>query len=100
MKRAMISILILTVLGFWIPCASAENSQDLDPMVSPDVQAIVTGESSAGNMEASQTSNVISTTDTTASEKKVEEPKKKKTKKSSTKKSSSKSSRKHKKSSN
>ncbi len=108
MKRVTISILILTVLGFWIPFASAEISQDLDPMVSPDVQATVTSESSAGNMEANQTSNVISTADITTAEKKLEEPKKEKSKKSSKKKSSDgkkkktspTSTKKHKKSSN
>ena len=92
MKRTMISILILTVLGFWIPCASAEISQELDPMVSPDAQATVTSEGSANNMAVDQTSNVVSTVDATKVEKKGEEPKKKKIKKSSAKKASSKKS--------
>ncbi len=111
MKRAITSILILAVLSFWIPRASAEISQDLDPMVSPDAQATVTDESLVGNRDAAQTSHGVSTADTAAVEKKLEEPKKEKSKKSSKKKSSekksekkkkseSRSSKKHKKSSN
>ena len=85
MKRTMISILILTVLGFWIPSASAEVSQDLDPMVSPESQATVTNESSANSVGNGPVSNTVSTAGTTTSEKKVGESKKK-TKKSSAKK--------------
>ena len=88
MKRTVISILILAVLSFWIPCASAEISQDLDPMVSPDAQATVTSESSANGTGAGQTSNVMSTANATTAEKKVEEAKKGKSGKSSKKKAS------------
>jgi hypothetical protein len=95
MKKAMISILILTVLGFWIPSAGAEISQDLDPMVSPESQATVTSESPASAMAAGQTSNKVSAVDAKKEKKKTKETKKKteetkKKKKSSTKKSSSK----------
>jgi hypothetical protein len=103
MKRTMISILILAVLGFWVPIASAEISQDLDPMVSPEPPATVTGENSMNNISAGQTSSTLSTTGATAADKKGEKTKKEKSKKSSKKKSSkkkssSKNSLKHKKS--
>jgi len=94
MKNKMVSILILALLAFWIPCASAEISQDLDPMVPVDSQATVTGGSSVNNTMASGASNVVSTADATvrgekkADAKKVSE--KKESKKSSSKKSSSK----------
>ncbi|MFA7254756.1 MAG: hypothetical protein WC133_01490 [Candidatus Omnitrophota bacterium] len=97
MKNKMVSILILALLNLWIPYANAENSQDLDPMVSPDAQATVTEDTSTGAMTAGQASNVVSTTDTVTPEKKVEEPKKEKSKKSSKKKSSEKNSEKKKK---
>ena len=100
MKRTMASMLILAVLSFWIPCASAEISQELDPMVSPEAQAVVTDGSAVNNMDASQTSNVVSTTDTVLPEKKIEEPKKEKSKKSSKKKSSDKKKKKKSSSSN
>lgn len=105
MKNKMVPVLILALLNLWIPYANAENSQDLDPMVSPDALMAVTEEISAGGVTAGQASNVVSTADTAASEKKVEEPKKKKSKKSSKKKSEKKkksapvSTQKHKKSS-
>ncbi|MFH1208737.1 MAG: hypothetical protein V1673_04185 [Candidatus Omnitrophota bacterium] len=92
MKKAMISILILTVLGFWIPSAGAEISRDLDPMVSPEPQATVTSESPVSAMAAGQTSNAVNEVGTTKEKKKTEETKKKKAKKSSVKKSSSKKS--------
>ena len=92
MKRTMISILILTVLGFWIPCASAEISQELDPMVSPDAQATVTSDGSANNVAAGQTSNAMIPVAATKEEKKAGTTKTKKSKKSSAKKSSSKKS--------
>jgi outer membrane biosynthesis protein TonB len=112
----MASMLIVAVLSFWIPCASAEISQDLDPMVSPDAQSTVAGESSMDSWDSAQTSDAVSPADATPVEKKIEEPKKEKKSKKSLKKkseekkkkksdgkkkkkSSSKSSKKHKKSS-
>jgi uncharacterized membrane protein YdfJ with MMPL/SSD domain len=92
MKKAMISILILTVLGFWIPSAGAEISQDLDPMVSSETQATVKSESPTSAMAAGQTSNAVSAVGTTKEKKKTEDTKKKKAKKNSVKKSSSKKS--------
>jgi hypothetical protein len=109
MKNKMVSILILTLLSLWIPNASADISQDLDPMVSPEPQATVTGESSTDDMVAGQAGDVASIAGATTDGKKIEETKKEKSKKSSKKKSSekkkkkkssSKSSKKHKKSSN
>jgi hypothetical protein len=92
MKRPMVSILILTVLFFWIPIVSAEISQDLDPMVPLEPSATVTEETSVGGTTIGKTSNVASVAAGAAAEKNVEAPKKKKTKKSSAKKSSSKKS--------
>ena len=92
MKRAMISVLILAVLSFWTPCASAEISQDLDPMVSPDAQTTMTNEGTVNNFESAPVSNAVSVASTATPEKKVEEPKKKKTKKTPAKKSSTKKS--------
>ena len=108
MKSKMVSILFLTLLSLWIPNASAEISQDLDPMVSPDPQAIVTDEASVSGATTSSASNIVSTADATTVDKKTEETKKEKSKKSSkkkspekkTKKSLPKSSKKHKKNSN
>jgi hypothetical protein len=104
MKNKMVSILIVALLSLWIPTASAEIDQGLDPMVPADVQATVAEEASVSGAAIGQTSNVVSTADVTAPEKKkVEEKKKEKSKKSSKKKSSdskkkktsSKSSKKH-----
>ena len=94
MKRAMISILILTVFGFWIPGVSAEISQDLDPMVSPEPQAIVKEENpmNTDNINTSQKGDTAVTPEAAITDKKVEETKKEKTKKSSKKKSSKKKS--------
>ncbi|MDD5226693.1 MAG: hypothetical protein PHV97_05895 [Candidatus Omnitrophica bacterium] len=108
MKRIMSWVVIFAVLSLWIPCASVEISQELDPMVSPDAQATVTSETPAANVTADQASNVVSTADAAKEEKKVEETKKEKSKKASKKKSSekkkkkssTKTSKKHKKSSN
>ena len=118
MKRKMASILALMLLNLWLPCASAEISQDLDPMVSPDAQATVTNEGSENTLTADPTGAAVGTVETPKEEKKVEETKKEskklektkkdKTKKSSKKKSSekkqkkssSKNTKKHKKSSN
>lgn len=104
----MASILALMLLNLWLPYASAETSQDLDPMVSPDPQATVTGESSANVVTADATREETKIEETKKEEKKLEEKEKKKSKKSSKKKSSdkkkkkssSKSTKKHKKSSN
>ena len=73
MKKGMISILILTVLSFWIPSAGAEISRDLDPMVSPEPQATVTSESPVSAMTTGQTSNTVSAVDTTKEKKKTGE---------------------------
>jgi hypothetical protein len=112
MKNKMVSILVLALLSLWIPNAKAEISEDLDPMLSPDPQAIVMEETSIDKAATDQASNVVSTADATDSEKKVEGTKKEKSKKSSKKKSSenkdkskkkkasTKSSKKHSKSSN
>ena len=101
MKKIAIFVLILALLNFWVPYVQAGISQDLDPMVSPEPQATVTGESSSGNTVTGQTSNVVSTADATGSEKgKKEKSKKSSKKKSSAKKDSkpvSKNSKKHKK---
>ncbi len=95
MKRAIASILILAVLSFWIPCACAEISQDLDPMVPVDAQATVVEEASMNGASTGQVSNVVSTADATVGEKKkVEETKHAKSKKSSKKKSSEKKNKK------
>ena len=75
MKREMVSVLILALLNLWMPYAGAEISQELDPMVSPDAQATVTGESAMNNMDASQMSNVVGTAEATTADKKVEEKK-------------------------
>jgi hypothetical protein len=108
MKKIISSIMIVALLGFWTPCASAEMSQELDPMVSPDPQAVAAEGTSVAGTTTEQASNVVSTADATAAEKKIEEPKKPKSKKASKKKSdekkkkktSSKKSKKSKKSSN
>ena len=97
MKRKIVPFLILALLNLWLPYANAEISQDLDPMVSPDVQTVIANENPAENtdqMAAGQTGNAVSDAGAVKAEKKVEEPKKKKTKKSSVKKSSSKKSKK------
>jgi len=95
MKRAIASILIFAVLSFWIPCAWAEISQDLDPMVPVDAQTTVAEEASVSGDSTGQVSNVVSTADATAGEKKkVEETKHVKSKKSSQKKSSEKKNKK------
>lgn len=82
MKRKMVSVLVLALLNLWIPYASAENSQDLDPMVSPEAQATVTSESSTSGVDASQAGDVVSPASTTTSGEKVEETKKEKAKSS------------------
>ena len=90
MKKMMLSAMIVAVLSFGIPYASAaESSADLDPMVSPDVQATVKGESS-NNTVTAPTSNVVSTADAVGLEKKATGAKKEKSKKKSDKKSSAK----------
>lgn len=92
MKSKMALILILALLNLWIPAASAEISRDLDPMVPADVQATVTGETSAAGVTDSQASNVVSAADAVSAEKKVEGTTKEASKKSSKKKSSKKKS--------
>jgi hypothetical protein len=98
MKRMMVAVLILAVLSFWVPCAGAEISKDLDPMVPVELQTTATNEGSVtDNPTTAQVSNVVSTADATVSEKKVEEQKagekkKSKSKKGSASKSSSKKS--------
>ena len=92
MKKRMLSILILALLSFWIPCAHAESPQELDPMASPDAQATVTSDGSVNSVAANQTGNALNTADATKKQKKTEETKTKKSKKSSAKKSSSKKS--------
>ena len=100
----MVSMLILAVLSVWIPYASAEMSEELDPMVSPDAQATVTNETTVSGATPGQTSNGVTAPETTTADKKAGETKKEKSKKKSSekkkKKSSTKSSKKHKKSSN
>ncbi|MEI7750929.1 MAG: hypothetical protein WCJ71_02460 [Candidatus Omnitrophota bacterium] len=89
MKNKMVSILILALLSLWVPCASAEIDQELDPMVPADVQATVAEEASVSGAATGQTSNVASTANAAASDKKKGEvTKKEKSKKSSKKKSS------------
>ena len=90
MKKTMASMLILAVLSIWVPCASAEISQELDPMASPDAQATVTNDSSTNSVGSQQVSNVVSTADATGSKKAAAETKKEKSKKSSKKKSTEK----------
>ncbi|MFA5168392.1 MAG: hypothetical protein WC530_07670 [Candidatus Omnitrophota bacterium] len=94
MKRTMVSMLILAVLSFWVPNANAEVSQDLDPMASPEPQAIVKEENSMNtdNINTSQKGDTAVTPEAAMTDKKVEETKKEKTKKSSKKKSSKKKS--------
>jgi hypothetical protein len=89
--------MILALLSFWIPCASAEISRDLDPMMPVEPQATVTSKSPVSDTVTGKTSNVVSTADATASgkkadEKKVSGKKKAKSKKSSVAKSPSKKS--------
>lgn len=94
MKRKIVSVLIFALLNLWMPYASAELSQDLDPMVSPDAQEAVASESAVSTPVAAQTENAVSTADVPKSEKKVEGTSEKKTKKDSSQKSSSKKSKK------
>ena len=79
-------MLVLMLLNLCVPGARAEISQDLDPMVSADPQATVTGKTSLSGATTSQTSNGVSAAATTADEKKTEKKKKEKTKKGKTKK--------------
>jgi outer membrane biosynthesis protein TonB len=91
MKKTMASLMVLALLNLWIPYAAAEISEELDPMVSPDVQTTVTSESPVSDLEvgADTTSPVVNADDTAQEEKKFGEPKKEKTKKSSKKKKKS-----------
>lgn len=104
MKKAMALLLTLALLNAWIPCASAEISQELDPMLTPEPQATVVSENSTesfNGIAGDTTSNVVSSADAVADEKTVEEPKAKKSKevkKSSDKKKSKSSAKKSKKS--
>ena len=90
MKNKMVSFLVLALLSFWIPCASAEISQELDPMVSPDAQAAVTSDAPANSATAGTTSNVVSPNVAAKEEKKTEETKKEKSKKADKKKAAEK----------
>ena len=94
MKRKIVSVLIFALLNLWMPYASAELSQDLDPMVPPDVQGTMTNENAVNVPVTGQTENAVSTADVPKNEKKVEGTSTKKAKKDSSKKSSSKKSKK------
>ncbi len=93
MKRIVSALLVLAVTSLRTPCASAEIYQDLDPMVSPEAQVIVTSESPVASVAADRASNVVSTENIAKKEKKSEVSKKKKEKKGTKKKSSKKSSK-------
>ena len=89
MKKSISAVLILAVMSLGIPGASAEISQDLDPMVSPEPQATVTAESSVNNSAAGQADHATSVADAAKTEKKSKKVEKEKSKKNSKKKSSS-----------
>jgi len=92
--------MIFALVSFFMPCAFAEVSRDLDPMMPADPQATVTDASSVNGVVSNETSNVVSTADATAGvEKKAEKTKIEKKAKKSKKNSTAKSSKKDKKSS-
>lgn len=93
---------MLMLLNLWMPCAGADISRDLDPMVSPEVQATVTSDKASGSVVPGEDSDAVMAS-AAKEEKKIEEPKKKKSKKKSSEKNKKKSSsgnfKKHKKNS-
>ena len=80
MKKMLMAAMIVTVLSFGVPFASAENSADLDPMVSPDAQATVKSENASTNAVSAQASNVVSSTDAVKKEEATKKGKSKKQK--------------------
>ncbi len=84
MKKVLTALLIVAVLYAGIPYANAEEvAQDLDPMVSPDAVATVTGDNSLKAEAASKVTSGASSSDAvkaeTTADKKSEEKKKQKT---------------------
>ena len=97
LKKVVIPTLILSLIGFGMPGVYAEEvSRELDPMVSPDSQAVVSENSanSASSYNGAAVNPVESSlgnvSGAVAEEKKVEEPKAKKSKEKSMKKASEK----------
>jgi outer membrane biosynthesis protein TonB len=81
MKKIMSSLLIVAVLFCWIPCARAEEAaQDLDPMVSPDASATVTGDTASKGDVSGKVTDGLGNQDAARTEKKAEKKKEEKKK--------------------